>query len=120
MSSEHHSGIPWWKGAATHIWRVYFRFQRDGRQPDSDQKRKTFYLCNQILQEFNEDDVAFIAGYFQSPWGHDAEYLMEYADRTAIGTTYLWSLVEDCNRRFFEETGLLEPQRKEARSDDRL
>ena len=106
--------VDWWKNAATHIWRSYFAMKRDGVKPNTDTKRKTHFLCGRILQEFNNEDVEFLEGYFLTEWGQDAVYLDRYSAETGMGKVYLWRLVEDANRRFFEECGLLEPQRKDG------
>ena len=104
--------VTWWKGAATHIWRVYFRFQRDGLKPDTVSKKKSFLLCDEIIRDLSETERDFLSGYFTSQWGHDAEFVETYSKESGIGTVRLWRLVEDANREFFERVGLLEPQKK--------
>ena len=100
----------WWKGASTHIWRTFFRFKMDGRQPDTQPKKKVFGYCETAFSQMTDEEKSFITEFFSCPWGTEKEFVMEYSSKTGIKQYALWKSVHNANRRIFELAGLLESE----------
>ena len=100
----------WYKTAAVHMWRTYFRYQEDGREPDTVQKQKMFFLCESAFSQMADYEKKFLPGYYLSKWNSDEEYVEKYSARSGISTITLWRTVYGSNRMLFELAGLLEPK----------
>ena len=110
MGERKQGRYQWYRTAAVHLWRTYFRYQLDGRQPDTEQKKKTFFLCESAFSEMADYEQKFLPLYYTSKWNEDEQFVENYAARTGISTTTLWRTVYDSNRRLFELAGMLEPK----------
>ena len=104
---------PWFQRAASHIWRTYYRYQRAGKAPETEQKEYSFRLCRQVLDGIPRHYRPFLEGYFSTPWGMDQDFVRTFSTGSGIPENILWSLVSQANRQFFELTGLLEPRAEE-------
>jgi len=119
MRVDRSKSSQWWKGTATHMWRVYFALERDGfvwenlSTPD----RKIYAICHHLfLKKFVATDQAILRMYFTSHWGDDRYAVENYSAHTGIPTPVIWMVVNRANRRVMEETGFLE--KKEDGTDD--
>lgn len=100
----------WYRTAAVHIYRTFFKFRHDEREPDSEQKQYSFALCEAVLAGFSDFECQFLEDYFSCPWGTDQQVVDRYVAQTDATETTLFRTVFDANRRLFELAGLLEPK----------
>lgn len=109
--------IEWWRGAATHMWRTYFKLQRDGfdweklTEPD----KKFYAICNHVfLKDFVKTDQDILKMYFTTRWGDDQYAVEDYSLKNMIPTKVIWMVIRRANRIIMEECGFLE-----RKDDDR-
>ena len=100
----------WFRTAAVHIWRTYFKYQADHRAPDTPAKVNSFRLCNAVRSGWADYEERFLPLYYTSPWNGDEAFVEQYSRQTGISTLTLWRSVFDSNRRLFEMAELLDPK----------
>lgn len=111
MNKKKESGhYLWYRTAGTHLWRTFFRFRANGREPDTPAKQYSFSLCRMALAEHPKFEQQFLEMYFTTCWGTDSMFLSGYASENGISESLLWRIVFDANRRLFELAGLIDPK----------
>ena len=110
--------IEWWRGVSTHMWRTYFKLERDGfvweklSLPD----QRIYAICHHIfLSRFVKSDQDILRMYFTTRWGDDQYAVEDYSLKNNIPTKVIWMVIRRANRTIMEETGFLE--RKENSTD---
>lgn len=117
IMAETRSKHTWWRTAAVHFFRVYFRYLNEGLKPDTPSRQKAHFLCETVINTFSQEQRDFLQGYYTAKWGEDKEYVQQYSRQSGIGEVKLWRLVEDANRMLFESAGLLEPKQQDQPKD---
>ena len=111
--------IEWWRGTATHMWRTYFAFERDGFtwEKMSRPNQRIYAVCHHVFsKKFVSQDQAILRMYFTSRWGDDQYAVEDYSLKNNIPTRVIWMVIRRANRIVMEETGFLE--RKEESTDE--
>lgn len=116
------SNIEWWRGTATHMWRMYFSLEEERKQGKLDwntlplPKQKMYAICNHLfLHKFVKTDQDILKTYFTSDWGDDQYVVENYASKNHIPKNVIWIVVRRAGRLAIEEVGLLE--RKEGKDE---
>ena len=111
--------IEWWRGTATHMWRVYFAMQRDGFDWESLSLpyQRIYAVCHHVFtKQFVKTDQEILQYYFTSRWGDDLYAVEDYSLKHNIPVKVIWMVIRRANRSVIEEVGLLE--RKEESKDE--
>ena len=103
--------IEWWRGTATHMWRVYFAMERDGFEWESLSypTQRIYAVCNHVVRtRFVKTDQDILQYYFTSRWGDDLYAVEDYSLKHNIPTKVIWMVIRRANRTIMEECGFLE------------
>lgn len=109
----------WWRGCATHMWRVYFTLRRDGFDWDklSLPNQRFYAICHHVfLNRFVSADHDILQHYYTSRWGDDVYAVEDYSLKHNVPVKVIWMVIRRANRAVMEEAGFLE--RKEVNSDE--
>lgn len=109
----------WWRGTATHMWRVYFALQRDGFEWDklTVPTQRIYAICHHVfLTRFVKTDQDILQYYYSSRWGDDIYAVEDYSLKHNIPVNVIWMVVHRAGRIIMEECGFLD--KKEADTDE--
>lgn len=112
--------IEWWRGTATHMWRTYFAFERDGFtwEKMSRPNQRIYAVCHHVFsKKFVSTDQAILRMYFTSRWGDDQYAVEDYSLKNNIPTRVIWMVIRRANRIVMEETGFLERKVENEEAD---
>ena len=121
MKNDRKKNSEWWRGTATHMWRVYFALQRDGFSWEnlSEPNKKFYAVCHHVFTKyFVATDQDILRMYFTSNWGDDFYVVEDYSLRNKIPTTVIWMVIRRANKIVMEETGFLERTEKKKEEKD--
>lgn len=108
--------VEWWRGTATHMWRVFFALKREknfewNNLTPTDQR--IYAVCHHVyLSKFVKADQDILQNYFTSRWGDDIYVVEDYSLKNNIPVSVIWMVIHRANRAVIEEVGLLERKNK--------
>lgn len=98
----------WYRPAAVHCFRTFFRYKRDGAIPTSPAKKRRHDAVRQTLEQFSEWDRRLLEDYFSAPWGTDVDLVKEIAARSHVPEFALWRTIHAAQRALFVVLGVLD------------
>ena len=88
--------------------RIFYRFHNEGNYPARPATLRRHEIIMRLLHEKTPEKQEFYKNFFTIPYGHNAEFVRQYAARKNLPESAIWRDLNGLCRQLFIELGIID------------